>query len=179
MTDHCKVNGKTVAKYLGNQFERPSSFERTFKTALRIDGTPMADNFFKEMMKQINDYSLRNQNRLPESFSEKRLRDLYLRLQLSETSMSPAMTEMLLSSMSRQGMHKEVVDFCSKKGKSMTDIEKYYLAESILSGNPKDSTRVQAMANSKVFADGKDLSACELTLKTKAMFLDGSPEAAF
>ena len=34
------------------------------------------------------------------------------------------------------------------------------------------------MKKGKIFADGKDLSACELTLKTKALFLDGSAKAA-
>lgn len=113
MTQNCRIGGNTVAKYLANQFERPSSFDRTFRTALRLDGTPMADSFFKEIMKRINGHSLSHKNRLPASFTQKRLHDLYLRLKLSKTELSPAMTELLLSSLSRSGMHKEVIDFCS------------------------------------------------------------------
>lgn len=134
MSDHCKIDGRTVGKYLGNQFERPSSFDRTFRTALRLDGTPMAGPFFKEVMKQLNDYSLKNQNRLPGSFTKQKLNDLYLRLKLSGTSLSPAMSELLLVSLSRQGMHQEVIDYCTAEGKQMTDVEKYYLAESLLQG---------------------------------------------
>lgn len=178
MSEHCKIDGRTVAKYLSNQFERPSSFDRTFRTALRLDGTPMADSFFKETMKQLNDFSLKNQNRLPGSFSQQKLNDLYLRLKVSGTSLSPAMSELLLFALSRQGMHQEVIDYCTAEGKEMSDVEKYYLAESLLKGKLRESTRVEAMTNSKIFADGKDLSACELTLKTKALFLDGSPKAA-
>ena len=50
LSEHSKLHGRSVAKYLGNQLARSSSFDRTFRTALRVDGTPMADAFFKELM---------------------------------------------------------------------------------------------------------------------------------
>jgi len=62
MTGNNNIGGRSVAQYLGNQFERASSFDRTFKTALRLEGTPMADSFFKELMQQLNAYSLSNAN---------------------------------------------------------------------------------------------------------------------
>ena len=62
MSQYCKIDGKSAAKYLGNQFGSTKSFDRTFRTALRVDGTPMADSFFKELMGQLSAYSLKNQN---------------------------------------------------------------------------------------------------------------------
>ena len=36
MSAHNGISGRTVAKYLGNQLGQASSFDRTFRTALRL-----------------------------------------------------------------------------------------------------------------------------------------------
>ena len=175
MSGNCSLGGRSVAQYLGNQFERASSFDRTFRTALRIEGTPMADSFFKELMQQLNAYSLKNRNQLPSSFTKQNLSDLYLRLNLSGINLSPSMSELLLYSLNKKELHQEIVDYCTSSDMSNSDVEKYYLAESLLQGKVRDKTYSAALRNSKIFADTQNMSACQLTLKTKALFLDGSP----
>jgi len=69
MSDYNGISGNTVAKYLGNQFGRANSFDRTFRSALRVQGTPMADAFFTELMQHLNKYALANGNQLPSSFT--------------------------------------------------------------------------------------------------------------
>lgn len=74
-------------------------------------------------------------NKLPNSFTEKRLSDLYLRLKLSKAETSPAMDELLLFCLNKKRMHEQIVDFCSRddiKSKGASEITKYYLAESLL-----------------------------------------------
>ena len=115
MSEYSKLSGRSVAKYLGNQFARTNSFDHTFRTALRVQGTPMEDTFFQEIMQQLNEYSLKNLNQLPGSFTEKNLSDLYLRLKLSGAELTPAMSDLLLFSLNRKGMHREIVDFCSSE----------------------------------------------------------------
>ena len=75
-------------------------------------------------------------------------------------------------------MHEQIVDFCTRDGKSQSQINKYYLAESLLAGNLNNKTYSDALKSSQVFGDDKDLSACELTQRTKAMFLDRSDQQA-
>ena len=60
MSLYSRLSGQSVAKYLGNQLSRSTSFDRTFKTALRLQGTSMAEAFFSEMMRELNSYSLKN-----------------------------------------------------------------------------------------------------------------------
>ena len=115
MSEYSKLSGRSVAKYLGNQFGRTNSFDHTFRTALRVQGTAMEDAFFQEIMQQLNEYSLKNLNQLPGSFTEKNLSDLYLRLKLSGAELTPAMSDLLLFSLNRMGMHQEIVDFCSSE----------------------------------------------------------------
>lgn len=174
MSQYNKIEGKTVAKYLSNQFARTTSFDRTFRTALRVQGTPMADAFFSELMQQLNKYTLANGNQLPGSFTESKLSDLYLRLKLSEAELSPATSELLLFALNKKGMHKEIIDLCSDK---QSDIHKYYLAESLLQGKVSNKSYAEALNGSNAFSD-KDLSACQLTQKAKALFLDGSDQGA-
>ena len=178
MSGNCHIGGRSVAVYLGNQFERASSFDRTFRTALRLEGTPMADSFFKEIIQQLNAYSLSNRNQLPRSFTGKNLTDLYLRLKLSGAQLSHPMSELLLYSLNKKEMHREIVDYCTAEERIKSDVEKYYLAESLLQGKIKDKSYSTALRKSKIFDSNENLSACQLTLKTKALFLDGSPQTA-
>lgn len=113
MSQNCGLSGETIASYLASQLTRTTSFDRTFKTALRLDGTPLADRFFKTMIQELSTYALKNNNQLPGSFTEKKLSDLYLRLKLSGVEMSPAFSELLLLSLHKKGMHKEIISFCT------------------------------------------------------------------
>ena len=114
------LSGRTVARYVGNQLSRPTSFDRTFKSALRLQGTPMADDFFAELMQQMSRYKMANNNQLPTSFTKQKLADLYVRVKLSGQSLSPAMSELLLFCLNAKGMNKEIVDMCSTE--EQTDI---------------------------------------------------------
>ena len=40
-TEHSKIGGRSIARYLANQFDRGNSYDRTFRTALRVQGTSM------------------------------------------------------------------------------------------------------------------------------------------
>ena len=62
----------------------------------------MATDFFKEIMQQVNAYTLKNNGQLPSSFTEKRLGDLYLRLKLSGAELAPAMGELLLFTLNKK-----------------------------------------------------------------------------
>lgn len=75
-------------------------------------------------------------------------------------------------------MHREIVDYCTAEERIKSDVEKYYLAESLLQGKIKDKSYSTALRKSKIFDSNENLSACQLTLKTKALFLDGSPQTA-
>jgi len=169
-----RINGSSVAKHIGNQMARSSSFDRTFRTALRLQNTAMADSFFDTMMQELSKYTLSNSNQLPRSFSTQKLGELYLRLKVSGTQMSPGLTELLLFALNKKGMHKEIIDLCSDKS---SDIHKYYLAESLLQGKVKGKSYYEALTSSSAFADDQE-SACQLTQKTKALLLDGSDQRA-
>ena len=82
-----------------------------------------------------------------------------MRLKLSKADLSPATSELLLYTLNKKGMHKEIIDFCSDKE---SEIHKYYLAESLLQGKVSDKSYTDALKASKAF-DDKDLSACQLT----------------
>ena len=112
MSQYNRLDGSSVAKYLANHFGQANSFDMTFRTALRLQGTPMSDQFFNEMMQQLNKYQLENNNQLPTSFTTSKLSNLYMRLKLSKTEMSPALTELLLYTFNKKGMHKEIIDLC-------------------------------------------------------------------
>ena len=49
-TQNSRISGKTIADYLGNQFENVQAFERLMTTVLRIDGTELGGEFFPHMM---------------------------------------------------------------------------------------------------------------------------------
>ena len=87
------------------------------------------------------------------------------------------MSELLLYSLSVKGMHKEIINFCTEKGAPQSEIEKYYLSESLLQGTLKDKAYSEALRTCGVY-DGEEMSACQLAQKTKAMFLEGSNQAA-
>ena len=102
---------------------------------------------------------------------------MFTRLTLSGAEPSAAMSELVLFALNKKGMHKEVIAMCADKEKA-SDIHKYYLAESIMSGRLSSKSFAEALGSTQVFKGGDDLSACELTQKTKAMFLDGSHQTA-
>jgi len=115
----------------------------------------MEDAFFSELMQQLSGYALKNQNNLPGSFTENNLSDLYLRLKLSGSELSPAMNELLLFTLNRKQMHKEIVDFCSQQ-KNNSDINKYYLAESLLQSKLQGKSYSEALSSSQVFNNQQD-----------------------
>lgn len=102
LTQHSKIGGRAIASYLSNQFGKANSFDRTFRTALRVQGTPLEREFFPELMQQLNAFTLKNMGKLPSSFTEQRLADLHLRLKLSKTELSPAISELLLYSLNKR-----------------------------------------------------------------------------
>lgn len=80
-------------------------------------------------------------------------------------------------------MHGQIVDLCSREestaaAAASSEIYKYYLAESLLQGSPTKNTYAEALNSTQVFGKGKELSACEITQKTKALFLDRKDEQA-
>lgn len=98
-----------------------------------------------------------------------------MRLKLSGAELSPATSELLLYTLNKKGMHREIIDLCSEKE---SEICKYYLAESLLQGSKvAGKSYSDALKASNAF-DNKDLSACQLTQRAKAMFLDGSDKGA-
>lgn len=79
--------------------------------------------------------------KLPSSFTEKKLGDLYLRLKLSDAELSSAMSELLLFTLNKKQMHEQIVDFSTRSSQAPTnEINKYYLAESLLQGNLRNKT---------------------------------------
>ncbi len=87
-----------------------------------------------------------------------------MRLRLSESDLSPALTELLLFSLNKKSLHKEIIDLCQssedKKG-GKSDILNYYLGESIMRGQLSGKTYTEALRDCGVYAsDGQDLSAC-------------------
>lgn len=140
-TQHSKIGGRSIARYLANQFDKGNSYDRTFRTALRVQGTSIEKDFFSELMQQLNAYSLKNMGKLPSSFTEKKLGDLYLRLKLSDAELSSAMSELLLFTLNKKQMHEQIVDFSTRSSQASTnEINKYYLAESLLQGNLRNKT---------------------------------------
>ena len=72
-----------------------------------------------------------NGGKLPSSFTQKNLAELYLRLKLSGTKpKSASCVEMLLFCLNKAGLHKEVLDYCADS-QSRSELERYYLAESL------------------------------------------------
>ena len=84
------------------------------------------------------------------------------------------MSELLLFCLNAKGMTKEIVDVCS--GQS-SDIHRYHLAESLFSGKVQGKSFTDALLASQAFDDA-DLSACQLTQRAKALFLDGNDQGA-
>ena len=48
------------------------------------------------------------------------------------------MSELLLYSLNKKEMHREIVDYCTSDDRIKSDVEKYYLAESLLQGKVND-----------------------------------------
>ena len=84
------------------------------------------------------------------------------------------MNELLLFCLNAKGMTKEILDVCNGQ---KSDIHRYHLAESLFAGNIHGKTYTDALIASQAFNDA-DLSACQLTQRTKALFLDGNDQGA-
>ena len=134
----------------------------------------MADAYFTEMMAQLAKYSLSNGNQLPRSFSTQAVKDLYLRLKVSKADLSVGLSELLLFTLNKKGLHQEIIDICSEQ---TSDIHKYYLAESLYQSKIQGKTYSEALRSSAAFS-GPNLSSCQLTQRTKALFLDGNDQGA-
>ena len=134
----------------------------------------MADAYFTEMMAQLAKYSLSNGNQLPRSFSTQAVKDLYLRLKVSKADLSAGLSELLLFTLNKKGLHEEIIDICSGQ---TSDIHKYYLAESLFKSKIQGKTYSEALRSSAAFS-GSNLSSCQLTQRTKALFLDGNDQGA-
>lgn len=151
LTEYSKLSGRAVAKYLGSNLERGQSFDMVFRTALKLDGTPLADEFFPELMQQLSAYSARNANKLPPAFTKTALQDLYLKLRSANTTLSPALSEVLLFALHRQALHTEAIDLC-ESAPTKTDIHRHYLAESLLQSSLRGSTYEKAIESCDMFA---------------------------
>jgi len=112
MSETNHVPGRVIAEYLGNQLDNPRAFERLFRVALRLDKTALSDEFFAEVMGQLRNHQLKSRGQLPRSFTEKAVKDFYLKLRASKVELSPAMSELLLYVLSQKEMDYEVIDFC-------------------------------------------------------------------
>ena len=181
MSENNHISGRVIAEYLGNQLENTSAFERLFKVALRLDRTTLSGEFFPELMHQLKEYQSKSQGQLPMSFTEKVMKDFYLKLRASKVDLSTDMSELLLFILSQNDMHYEVIDFCEhqKKLGLQSDIHSYYLSESLFKLELNDGTYLEALEGSEMFHQtSDDTSACQLTQKTKAMFLDKGAEEA-
>ena len=78
-----------------------------------------------------------------------------MRLKLSGSELSSPMNELILFTLNRKEMHKEIVDFVSQQ-KNNNDINKYYLAESLLQSKLKGKSYSEALNSSQVFSNELD-----------------------
>ena len=85
---------------------------------------------------------------------------------------------MVLFSLSKAGMSEEIIDFCEQGAQVNCDIEKYYLAEALFGLDLERGQFENALNQSEIFNDDKATSACQLTQRTKALFLDAGAETA-
>ena len=112
LTSNTKLSGATVASYLRDNLDRPKTFERLFKIALRADGTPISDELCSGLIKSLRDYNLRNKGAMPRSFDKLSMSKLYLNLKSGQVEMSPKLEELVLFTMDKLGMDAEIFDHC-------------------------------------------------------------------
>ena len=68
-----------------------------------------------KMIKTLRNYALKNDYRLPRSFTDHALNNLYLKIKMGSVEISPRLEELILFSMDKLGMDAEVVDLCDNK----------------------------------------------------------------
>ena len=134
LNENNHISGQVIAEYIGNQLDNPQSFDRLFRVALRLDNTKLSEDFFAEVMGQLRSYQQKTKGELPRNFTDKAVKDFYLKLRASKVEMSPAMSELLLYVLSEKEMDYEVIDFCEHKKQQglQSDVYQYFLSESLL-----------------------------------------------
>ena len=131
MTQNTKISAQTLAFYMKNNFDRHSAFEKIFKIALRAEGSVISDDYATEMIKQLRNYAIANDGRMPPSFNQSAMRRLYLNLKAKKVDVSPRLEELLLFTMDKLKMDAEVADLCQGK-EQQTDVHTYYMSEALL-----------------------------------------------
>lgn len=79
--------------------------------------------------------------------------------------------------MDKLNLKAEVVDLCESHA-TKSDVHTYYLGESLLKMKFKDKYYLDVLSAANVTTDGEDQSACQVTQKTKAMFIDSGADVA-
>lgn len=120
---------------------------------------------------------------MPPSFGKEKLRELYLRLRATkmkrqDATFSADISELVLFLLSKAGMSEEIIDFCDQGAQVNSDIEKYYLAEALFGLDLERGNFENALNQSEIFSNDNLTSACQLTQRTKALFLDAGAETA-
>jgi len=77
-----KINPKTVAKYIGNHLDTPNALDKLTQVLMRYNQhKSLSDDFVSQMLKELNIYKAKSaMGVLPQSFSEKSAKNLYLSL---------------------------------------------------------------------------------------------------
>lgn len=110
------LDTQQIAQYLGNQLERPNALENVFKVAKRLAySTSESEIFAENMLRHLRAYQSKNNGALPQSFSTKAVKNLYLRKRTTEDfKLERASTdELLLYVLKAAKLNEEVIDFCS------------------------------------------------------------------
>ena len=86
----------------------------------------------------------------------------------------------MLFVLNQAGMDLEVIDFCEhQKQQGVTsDVLKFYLTESLFQLDLQKGSFQDTLSASEVFQDADELSPCQLTQMTKAIFLDQGSDKA-
>ena len=169
-----KVSPLTVANFLGNNLKKTNTLERMIRVALRYDKHSAQEGsaFVNQMLKEISTYQSKH-NSLPDSFTEKAIRDIYLKLSDSKLKLSQPTKELILHLLKARGMNKEVFDFAEMQEQS--ELTDYYKSEAILNMKLKSGTSY-ADALASVLPEKN--SACTMIQQVKALFRDNRPKEA-
>ena len=134
--------------YLKNTFQNANSFERATRLALRYNDHPIeANQFVNTMIEELNIFKNKN-DRLPESFTEKAVRDLYLKLSSSSVELEQPTQEFVLYMLKNKGLYKEAFDFASQQKES--ELADYYKSEALLHMDLKKGQSYLAAVDSVV-----------------------------
>ena len=111
------------------------------------------------MIKNLTNYSLKNQGRLPRSFTPSAVNGLYLKLKMGKVEISPRFEELLLFTMDKLGMDAEIVDLCDSQSQK-TDTHTYYISEALLRMKFKDKYYTEVLEGAEIIKDGDELTPC-------------------